>query len=232
MPYWDKNLGGCCFGWKLGESWKTTDALKVFRNAKFKQRTYTRKQDLSTLEDLEVGACAVLSIDWIKQHMQNQSAAGGEVRTQQLARTNWVAADQRANAFNNTGSAGEGTYRRPVAVAVTSNISTKAADGAGIQTPNRATLLGYLDAVTGRYYVIIMNLLRRGGTRSTGHMCSAYQSGTHLTFFDANSGEYYVANASRTSFLLALEAQYGTYVTPGGESQPRTVTQWEAYRLT
>ncbi len=228
MPYWDKNLGGCCFGWKLGKSWKTTDNLKAFRTAKFKQRTYTRKQDLAELTELEVGACAVLSIDWMRKHAQNQSAAGGTVRATELAATNWVVANGRARTFNTTGDGGEGTYRLRVSTACH---GFKETDGWGIQTPDRTTLLGYLGGVTGRYYVIIMRLAMVAGGASTGHLCAAFQSGSHLTFFDANSGEYYVANGSRDRFLRVLELQYGTYVTAAGVRQPRTVTQWQAYRL-
>jgi len=190
-------------------SWKTIGALTQYRTTKFKQRRQIQTR-FGHLQNVQIGGCTGLSFGWVQRYCRYPAETGASriaiLNTDQY----WSNIDYLASVFNSN-HAGT-TYTGRVST-VTQHALGKSVTGHATQISRTdfSTAIAHFDANPGAH-VIVMSL---GGV-NTSHLCAAYQGAANLIFFDPNSGEYTVPNASRAAFLGSLHTQYGTYVSAAG----------------
>lgn len=205
-------------------SWPTLSSVKKYRVAKYKQRRVLQETGWIKDERLSVGACTGLSYRWISLHKKTPTESATN-RTQALKPTSiFQTVAYFADVFNSNDSGL--SYKSRIAntakfslggVTTTSSIVSEK-DNIGF-----GTFIQQLDNTSG-YYVVFMNLSHSAG--STNHVCAAFQTNSHLIFFDPNSGEYKVKNEQRKHFLQELVRQYKTYVTSSGKKVDVTINEW------
>jgi len=188
------------------KSWATSDGLKAYRTAKYKQRRQlnhtfeTKTKFFIENPTLQVGACTALSADWIKQGLMGKA----ESRVSSLTGSSYFeGAADFAKSFNSTGSSYEDRLKWAVRkIGKTPTAVVKEDDFTAF-----ATLLGHLRGNPG-FHLILMEF---SGVATT-HVCAAHTSSSTLIFFDPNSGEYSADLAAGAAFFTELVEQYKTYV--------------------
>ena len=206
-------------------SWPTTPALKRYRVAKFKQRRQIlSRRHLRTLEHVQIGGCTGLSFEWISRH-RRRPGERPEARVEFLnSDAAWTVINMFANFFNSAG--------RDVRA---ERITRVAPNGCNMQCGSHvdeddfdtfAATLRHFDAHPGYHIVEI-----RFNQLMPNHLCALHVGIGGMTFFEPNSGEYSVAVGDRKAFLLALSAQYATYVSPKGKSTELTFRDVSFYHV-
>jgi hypothetical protein len=122
--------------------------------------------------------------------------------------------------FNSTGN----TYAERVGSHAQRHLRRPLRAGEVVEDFN--ALPAYLDARLG-YHVFKFDLPES----DIDHLCAAHQDASRLTFFDPNSGEYWVENQRRVEFFKAMVAQYKTYIRADGTKQELTIANWYVYWL-
>ena len=196
-------------------SWATIGALTKYRTTKFKQRrqVFTR---FKHLENVQIGGCTGLSFGWLQRYFKCPDETGSAriaiLNTDQY----WINIDYLASIFNSD-LKDKKYLDRIKTVTLEALHKTVTAHVFQISKTDFSRAIDHFDSNPGAH-MIVLKLVA-----STDHLCAAFQTGTSLIFFDPNSGEYTVPNASRSNFFEALHTQYLTYVQGDGKRSAKTI---------